>query len=385
MQAPAAPDAKARARFIYLGTLDSVAYTPEDTKELTFETDHERITIIARKKWEWARVMGRDAYGLYEDVTIKGVAQRFRYIPPGRFLMGSPDDEAERDAEDETQHEVVLTTGFWLADTACTQALWEAVMGSNPSEFKGKQNPVDTVSWDDCQEFLGKINGLAPGLDVRLSTEAEWEYACRVGTTTPFSLSCSSRRFLDQQRQECSLRLPLRVQSRLSLRRCRRSSCPRSKKGRQLKGVVSRYSPTCEASGLWRRGECGAPIGGIRGVGSEMLCHAFAGKGFVGMEIFLRGLLDNVGWKGWRRRLLVPMNTFKIIADELFVIGGLGPSRRVAFHRPKARGVGCEDFVNQDYVVFFRHTPFKLGVADDDAPRPGIFTCLEVNLHTLFF
>ena len=100
--------------------------------------------------------------------------------------MGSPEDEPER-SSGEWLHEVTLTNGFWLAETACAQELWEAVMGANPSRFKGAKRPVDSVSWDDCMEFIEKINAMIPGLDLRLPTEAEWEYSCRAGTTTPFS------------------------------------------------------------------------------------------------------------------------------------------------------------------------------------------------------
>jgi sulfatase modifying factor 1 len=118
--------------------------------------------------------------------VCKFLLPKFHYIPPGRFMMGSPATEPER-ISNETLHEVVLTSGFWLAETACTQELWEAVMGSNPSSFKGKRRPVENVSWNDCIAFLEKINRLMPGLDLRLPTEAEWEYACRAGTQTPFS------------------------------------------------------------------------------------------------------------------------------------------------------------------------------------------------------
>lgn len=124
-----------------------------------------------------------------KEIEIGGVTQRFCWISPGRFLMGSPADEPERSAN-EVQHRVTLTKGFWLADTACTQELWQAVMWENPSAFKNNtHNPVENVSWYDVQQFISLLNRLVPGLSARLPTEAEWEYACRAGTTTPFSFS----------------------------------------------------------------------------------------------------------------------------------------------------------------------------------------------------
>ncbi len=100
--------------------------------------------------------------------------------------MGSPPDEPERSNSEGPQHQVRFAQGFWLAETACTQALWEAVMGENPSEFKGEENPVENVNWNDAKRFIEKINRLHPGLELRLPSEAEWEYAYRAGTTTPF-------------------------------------------------------------------------------------------------------------------------------------------------------------------------------------------------------
>ena len=134
----------------------------------------------------WASAWGKDQSGIWMEFHIKGVVQRMRWIFPGKFRMGSPYDEPER-FKNEKQHPVNLTNGFWLADTACTQALWKAVMGENPSGFKGDDRPVETVSWDDCQEFLKKINNRIPGLNLQLPTEAQWEYACRAGTEGPFS------------------------------------------------------------------------------------------------------------------------------------------------------------------------------------------------------
>lgn len=111
------------------------------------------------------------------------LVQKLRYIPPGRFLMGSSTREAGRSDDEGPQHEVELSAGYWLADTPCTQALWEAVMGQNPSRFVGPWNPVEYVSWDDCQECVRRLNEQVPGLSERLPSEAEWEYACRAETT----------------------------------------------------------------------------------------------------------------------------------------------------------------------------------------------------------
>lgn len=133
----------------------------------------------------WASGWGEDEFGLWMAFTYKGARQQFRWCEPGTFLMGSPESEPER-GSGENQHEVTLSKGFWLADTTVTQALWEAVMGENPSDFKGENRPVENVSWDDAQEFIGKMNDMKPELKLQLPTEAQWEYACRAGSTTPF-------------------------------------------------------------------------------------------------------------------------------------------------------------------------------------------------------
>jgi formylglycine-generating enzyme required for sulfatase activity len=138
----------------------------------------------------WAIASGKDNWGTYADLTIAtGVTQRFRLIHPGTFVMGSPPDEAGRN-DDEVQHTVTLTTPYWLADTDCTQEVWHAVMGTNPSNHQGDpQLPVEKVSWDDCQAFLGTLNHLFPMAHARLPTEAEWEYACRAGSVGPINLA----------------------------------------------------------------------------------------------------------------------------------------------------------------------------------------------------
>ena len=136
----------------------------------------------------WASGWGEDEFGLWMAFTYKGVSQKFRWCEPGTFWMGSPEDELERQANgaDETQHEVTINKGFWIADTTVTQALWEAVMGENLSVFKGENRPVEKVSWEEAQKFISKLNTMKPELRLQLPTEEQWEYSCRAGSSTPF-------------------------------------------------------------------------------------------------------------------------------------------------------------------------------------------------------
>ncbi|MBI1830350.1 MAG: formylglycine-generating enzyme family protein [Planctomycetes bacterium] len=110
---------------------------------------------------------------------------KFAWIPPGTFTMGSTGKEKGR-GDDETPHQVALTKGFYLGVHAVTQEQWQAAMGNNPSHFKGEKGlPVDQVSWNDCQAFCKKLRERDNNA-YRLPTEAEWEYAARAGTTTPY-------------------------------------------------------------------------------------------------------------------------------------------------------------------------------------------------------
>jgi formylglycine-generating enzyme required for sulfatase activity len=127
----------------------------------------------------WAKYLGQPS------VTNNSLGMRLVLIPPGEFVMGSPPAEEGRNAN-EVQHRVKLTKAFYLAVTEVTQKQWQSVMGKNPSFCVGGSLPVDTVSWDEAGEFCRKLS-IREGADYRLPTEAEWEYACRAGTTTPFN------------------------------------------------------------------------------------------------------------------------------------------------------------------------------------------------------
>ncbi|MBP8132340.1 MAG: SUMF1/EgtB/PvdO family nonheme iron enzyme [Candidatus Hydrogenedentes bacterium] len=129
-----------------------------------------------------------------------GVTLELVWIPPGTFLMGgdqSPEKvarlfggentEADWFRHEQPQHQVTLTQGFWLGKYEVTQGQWERVMGNNPSHLTfDPRLPVECVSWEDCQEFIDKLNGRVSRGGFRLPTESQWEYACRAGTTTPF-------------------------------------------------------------------------------------------------------------------------------------------------------------------------------------------------------
>ena len=127
-------------------------------------------------------------------LTINGVEYAFRWCPAVTFMMGSPQNERDRN-DSESQHRVRLSRGFWMLETEVTQAMWVCVMGNNPSQFKDMKFPVEQVSWDDCQEYITKLNahlagipGAPAGFKFSLPTEAQWEYACRAGTTTAYCL-----------------------------------------------------------------------------------------------------------------------------------------------------------------------------------------------------
>jgi formylglycine-generating enzyme required for sulfatase activity len=120
--------------------------------------------------------------------VVRAIDYKMVYIAPGTFMMGSSVRQAERDA-DETRHRVTLTKGFYMGATEVTQGQWATVMGINPSVLQngGDHLPVDNISWNAVQEFVRRLNAEEGTTGYRLPTEAEWEYAARAGTTTPFA------------------------------------------------------------------------------------------------------------------------------------------------------------------------------------------------------
>ena len=134
----------------------------------------------------WATEYGRDAFGPWAEFSLGEAKQRLRYIPAGTFTIGSPADEAGRDEDEPQVPGILLTKSYWLADSECTQMMWQAVMSDNPSRFKrtsdAADHPVERVSWNDTQDFCKTLAGrLSAETQPRLPTEAEWEYACRSG------------------------------------------------------------------------------------------------------------------------------------------------------------------------------------------------------------
>ncbi|GDY15129.1 hypothetical protein LBMAG53_40070 [Planctomycetota bacterium] len=127
----------------------------------------------------WASRIDQDQFGNFADLTVDGVTQRLRLIKAGTFKRG----------ETESAHAVTISHAFWMGDSEVTQGLWQQVMGKNPSTFTGDVNrPVEQVSWTDCQGFFQKLNGQVRGGKFTFPTEAQWEYACRAGTSSKIAV-----------------------------------------------------------------------------------------------------------------------------------------------------------------------------------------------------
>ena len=112
--------------------------------------------------------------------AIQQLVANMVYVEGGTFIMGATAEDGSRDWYDEKPAHQVTLNGFYIGKYEVTQAEWQAVMGTNPSKYKGDNLPVESVNWYDCQEFIRKLNELT-GKNFRLPTEAEWEYAARGG------------------------------------------------------------------------------------------------------------------------------------------------------------------------------------------------------------
>lgn len=126
-----------------------------------------------------------DQYGQYVFLDINGVTQRLRHIPAGTFMMGSDVDERESHSAEHPKHQVTLSADFWLADTAVTERLYQAVMGKRKPCFEGLDLPAVNISFENLVEFLERVHQLT-GYFADIPCEAQWEYAARAGTTSAF-------------------------------------------------------------------------------------------------------------------------------------------------------------------------------------------------------
>jgi formylglycine-generating enzyme required for sulfatase activity/predicted Ser/Thr protein kinase len=177
----------------------SVPKSPSPVQIITqpFEFEFATLTVksgllgIGKKTYQINRSRGRGEF--FTESLGNGVALDMVAIPGGKFLMGSPDDEPGRSDAESPQH-IVTIQPFFMGKFPITQSQWKAVtalpkvnidLNPDPSSFKGANRPVECVSWDDAVEFCARLSKKM-GKIYRLPSEAEWEYACRAGTTTPF-------------------------------------------------------------------------------------------------------------------------------------------------------------------------------------------------------
>ena len=166
------------------------------TAQLSVESVEESGFLVRKEKKELFKIIPGSATAAgYVEPLGNGNKLNMVQIPAGRFLMGAPEEELESDFDERPQHWVTVPE-FYMGQCLVTQAQWRSVatalpqikivLDANPSRFKGDDNlPVEQVSWDDCVEFCARLS-LETGREYRLPSEAEWEYACRAGTTTPF-------------------------------------------------------------------------------------------------------------------------------------------------------------------------------------------------------
>jgi formylglycine-generating enzyme required for sulfatase activity/Flp pilus assembly protein TadD len=177
------------------GKARELGYRPEPDVAEKAAGERAGAEVLSPEDLWWTPTAEQKAYALKAKQPLcieNSIGMKLVLIPPGTFMMGSPSTEKGRDNY-ETQHRVTLTKGFYMGSTEVTQAQYRTVIGGNPSRFKDNDRPVENVRWDDADTFCKKLTErerrnrkIGPRDLYRLPTEAEWEYACRAGTTTPF-------------------------------------------------------------------------------------------------------------------------------------------------------------------------------------------------------
>ena len=154
-------------------------YAPKTEEFDIRENETQRVNVTLEKSAVESTPINNTSVG-DKTFTVGGVSFTMKSVAGGTFTMGATSEQgSDAKSSEKLTHSVTLSD-YYIGETEVTQALWQAVMGSNPSEFKGSNLPVETISWKDCQEFIRKLNSMT-GQKFRLPTEAEWEYAARGG------------------------------------------------------------------------------------------------------------------------------------------------------------------------------------------------------------
>ena len=144
-----------------------------------YETQTKSVTVTAGKTVTCSATL-KKKQASSQTITANGISFKMILVEGGTFTMGATSEQGTDAESDEKPAHSVTLSSYYIGETEVTQELWQAVMGSNPSKFKGSKRPVERVSWDDCMTFIRKLNSLT-GKNFRLPTEAEWEYAARGG------------------------------------------------------------------------------------------------------------------------------------------------------------------------------------------------------------